>query len=135
MKLISINWQPTDRQLRQFGVACLIAFPMLTWIWVGGIQAVSVAAAIGLACTALGWAWPWAIRPLYLALSVLAVPLGMILGEIFLLLIYFSVVLPIGVMFRIRRRDALKLDFDRHRDSYWEPKKQPQNAKSYFRQF
>ena len=135
MKLISINWHPTDQQLRQFGFACLIAFPLLAWIWGGGSQAVLVAAAIGLACTVIGWSMPRALNPLYVVLSLLAAPLGLVVGEIFLLLIFFGVILPIGLAFRLRRRDALHLQMDRTCDSYWQPKKQPTGPASYLRQF
>ena len=41
MKLIEINWQPTDRQLRQFGVICLVALPALGWLWGGGTTIVA----------------------------------------------------------------------------------------------
>ena len=33
MKLVEVNWSPTDRQLRQFGTAALIALPLAAWWW------------------------------------------------------------------------------------------------------
>ena len=35
MKLVEINWNPTDRQLRQFGMIALVALPALGWLWSG----------------------------------------------------------------------------------------------------
>jgi hypothetical protein len=55
-------------------------------------------------------------------------------GELAMLLIYFGVFLPIGLLFRTAGRDALQRGFDRNRKSYWQVKKQPRDGASYFRQ-
>ena len=33
MRLIEFDWNPTDRQLRQFGVIALVVLPALGWLW------------------------------------------------------------------------------------------------------
>ena len=35
MKLVEIDWHPTNRQLRQFGGLCLFALPGIAWLWGG----------------------------------------------------------------------------------------------------
>jgi len=67
-----------------------------------------------------------------LALAMPTIALLTNVGSV--LIIYFGVFLPFGLVFRLLRRDALQLELDRDRDSYWEPKKQPTSAASYYRQ-
>ena len=135
MKLVAINWDPTDRQLRQFSLACLIVFPFMTWLWRGGPSAIGFALGIGCLCVLGGWLKPQSLRPLYLMLSLIAAPIGIVVGEILLLLIYFVVMVPIGLVLRLRRRDALQLKLDRSAESYWSRRKQSKDAASYFRQY
>ena len=42
-----MNWNPTDRQLRQFGLTALAALPALAWLWRGGPTTILIAAAVG----------------------------------------------------------------------------------------
>ena len=57
-----------------------------------------------------------------------------VLGELGMLCVYFGVFLPIGIIFRLMRRDALQLKTARSSTSYWQPKSQPRDATRYYRQ-
>jgi hypothetical protein len=35
MKLVEINWKPSDRQLRQFGWMALAGLPLAGWLFTG----------------------------------------------------------------------------------------------------
>ncbi len=134
MKLIEFNWQPTDRQLRQFGVICLVALPALAWLWGAGTTIFMTLALAGLLLAVTGMAVPTVLKPVFLALTIVATPIGMVIGELSMLIIYFGVFLPFGLVFRIAKRDSLQLRLDQDKDSYWEAKKQPANIRSYYRQ-
>ena len=134
MKLIEFNWQPTDRQLRQFGVICLFALPALAWLWGGGTTIVMTLALAGLLLAVAGMAVPTVLKPVFLALTIVATPIGMVIGELAMLAIYFGVFLPFGLVFRLAKRDSLQLRLNQDKDSYWETKKQPANIASYYRQ-
>ena len=134
MKLIAINWHPNDRQLRQFGIICLVALPLVGWIWGAGSSTLGVLAGIGLLLAVAGIVKPRILAPLFLGLTLVATPIGMVLGELAMLLIYFTIFLPIGLAFRLLKRDALRLKIDRDTASYWQAKKQPKNMASYYRQ-
>ena len=56
------------------------------------------------------------------------------IGELAMLVIYFACFLPFGLAFRLLKRDALGLELDRERSSYWEVKKSPTNVASYYHQ-
>jgi hypothetical protein len=88
----------------------------------------------GLVVGAAGVFLPKAVKPLFRGLTIMAAPIGMVIGEFAMLLIYFGVFLPFGLVFRIVKRDALQLKFDRKATTYWQPKRQPGGAASYYRQ-
>jgi len=134
MKLIDFNWTPSDRQLRQFAVICLFALPLVGWFWGGGTVVVGVLAGVGLVFAVVGWFLPITIKPVFLVLTMVATPIGIVIGEFTLLLVYFGVFLPIGLCFLIVRRDGLQLKMDRQCKTYWQTKPQPKSAKSYYRQ-
>lgn len=134
MKLIEINWKPTDRQLRQFAVICLFALPFVGWLWHGSARTVGLLAALGIILAVLGTAVPVLIKPVFLALTLVATPIGMAIGELSMLFIYYGLFVPIGLAFRLVRRDALQMKFDRHTESYWQPVEKPKGVASYYRQ-
>lgn len=135
MNIVEINWAPTARQLRQFGLLCLIGFPLLGWIWSAGAQAIIWLAGIGFGLAVTGLIAPRALKPVFIGLMLIALPIGMVVSEVVMLLIYFGVFLPIGICFRLMKRDALKRTLDRSCRSYWEVKEAPKNAGSYYRQW
>lgn len=135
MKLVEINWHPDPRQLQQFGWTALVALPALGWFWSGGsLQVTAGLAVCGLLLALCGQFAPALLRPVFLALMVAALPIGIVVSELALLAIYFGVFLPIGLFFRLTGRDALQLRLDRSQKTYWQRKKPPQGAASYYRQ-
>ena len=134
MKLVEINWQPTEGQLRQFGLICMFALPGIGWLWGGGTTTIGILAVVGALCAIVGTVLPSALKLPFLGLTVVATPIGMVVGELAMMAIYFVVFLPLGLVFRIIKRDALQRALDRDGDSYWIPKKQPNNIASYYRQ-
>ena len=134
MKLIEFNWQPTDRQLRQFGVICLFALPAIAWLWGGDNTLVINLALVGLLLGIVGVAVPSVLKPVFLALTIVGTPIGMVIGELAMLAIYFCVFLPFGLVFRLTKRDSLGLKLDQDCESYWQAKKQPATNASYYRQ-
>lgn len=133
MALVELNRHPSDRQLRQFAVICLAALPLLGWIWGSGPAVLGLLAALGAILAIAGVVAPVVVKPIFLTLSIVAVPIGIVIGEFALLLIYFGVFLPLGLVFRIMRRDALQLTPDRKRSTYWQTKKRPTDVSSYYR--
>ena len=136
MKLMEINWQPGERQLRQFGLLCLVLFPLLGWWWGGGrLPAITIPGGVGLLLAAVGILRPIWLRPLFVALCLLAWPIGLIVGELALLLVYYGVITPLGLLRRACGRDGLERGLDREAASYWQPKRRPNDRRSYGRQW
>lgn len=133
MHLAKWNWHPQPRQLRQFAATALAAFPFAAWWWEAGTAARSLVA-LGMAWALIGLAHPPAIRPLYWALGALALPVGCLLGEVLLALVYYGLFVPLGLAMRLARRDPLQRRFDPQATTYWQPKQQPPGPGSYLRQ-
>jgi hypothetical protein len=134
VKLVEVNWSPTDRQLRQFGVISLIALPFIAWLWNGSTSVIVGLAAAGAVLGLVGFVAPRVLKPVFLALVLVSLPIGLVVGELAMLLIFFGVFLPIGLCFRIMRRDSLQRKLDRQAKSYWQAKPQPRGPAAYYRQ-
>jgi len=143
MKLVELNWNPTPRQLKQFGVAAAIFFPLIGWLATGKPRALAEAslpllgglAIAGLALAIVALLKPAVIRPLFIGVSLVTLPIGLVVGELVLLVVFFGVFLPIGLVMRIVGRDALQRQLDKSAKSYWQPKAQPTSPARYFQQF
>jgi hypothetical protein len=134
MKLVSINWQPTEAQLRQFSVIGALLLPLIGWLWSADEFVLQCLVVAGVLIVVAGIAFPAVVKPIFLLLTIVTIPIGLVVGELAMLLIYFGVFLPIGLLFRAAGRDALQRRFDPSQNSYWQAKKQPHDIASYFRQ-
>ncbi len=99
------------------------------------MPAILYAAAIGGLLAAIGIAWPRGLRPLLVAINVVTAPLVLLIHDLVLSLAFFVVVVPVGLIFRLFGRDPLQLKIDRGAGTYWQPKKQPRDVRSYFQRW
>ena len=135
MKLIEINWRPTERHLRQFGLICMFALPFLGWLWSAGQQTIILLGGVGIVLALFGVTLPKLLTPIFISLMLVTLPIGFVISEVMLASIYFGMFLPIGIYFRIVKRDALKRTLDPGQKSYWEKKSQPDEVARYYRQW
>jgi hypothetical protein len=141
---VKIDWNPPERQLRQFGWISLVAFPLLTWLWCGRpiregwtptvVNAVAIAAAVGAVFALVAAIKPRLLKPIFVALCVIFWPIGVVVGEILFAAVFFLLITPVALFFKLIGRDALERRIDRNAATYWKPRKQPSGPESYFRQ-
>lgn len=144
MSLIKMSWNPPEKQLRQFGYCALVALPLIAWMvlgwkgpaaWTHGEQTFFWCfAGVGGLFAALGLAWPAGLKPIFVAASIVTIPIGIVVGEVLVIVIYFLVFTPVALLFRLIGRDALQRGFDPAAATYWTPKTQPADALQYYRQ-
>ena len=134
MSLIRINSRPSARQLLVFALAWLVFVGLLGLLqW---HKARPVAAAIcwilALGVPTAGVVWREGLRRLYVGLSYATYPIGFVVSSVVLLVIYYAVLTPIGLILRVCGHDPLQ----RHTgaDSYWLKRPIPRDPASYFRQ-
>ncbi len=123
--------------LRQFAGLWLICFVGLAcWQWLGRgrTTAAFILAAVGLAVGLIGLVKPPAIRPLFSALMTVTFPIGWAVSHVLLALLYYAVITPMALLFKMIGRDALSRRRRTGQATYWQPKLMPTEARSYFRQ-
>lgn len=147
MSLIKIDWNPPRRTLRSFGIICLVAFPLLGLMAYFQVMAFAalpdsakmtvalVLTGVGVLCGLLALAAPITLKPLFIGMSIIAVPIGFVVSNTLLILLYFLVLTPISLVFRLIGRDAMHRTPDRKSTTYWIERSQPTDLKRYFRQF
>jgi len=148
MSLIEINWRPDRRDLRIFGAVCAVAAGALgAWLFfkqtffgcgVSPSAARLVAAALwalAAVCLVLSLSYPRGLRPLYLALAVVSLPIGLVVSYVALAILYYLVLSPTGLVLRLLGRDFLGLKFQRGMGSYWVRHKPVEGVRRYFRQY
>lgn len=138
MPLLHINQHPSRRDLLWFG-GLLVAFLVglgawAKWRW----QAETFALGLWLAAAAVGTAYfalPAFRRPCYLGFSYATAPIGWVVSLVMMLLVYYVVLTPIGIMLRLMGHDPMTRKWDRSSSSYWVARPEKPRDSRYFRQY
>ena len=139
MPLIEINWNPSDKDLRNFGrVAILASILVATLLYTTKSLALGwcvLIVGIGFlffVCSLLSMV---ATKWIYLSLTLITFPIGMAVSFVLLASFYYLLLTPIGLVFRLIGRDVLKRKIDISAKSYWQPRRHCDNIRRYFNQF
>ncbi len=92
------------------------------------------AAGAGIVLGVLGLVCPRSIQPVFVALSLVTAPIGMVIAELAMLFIFFVLFVPLAVVFRLVGRDNLRLR-RREQETYWVKKSTPSSSSRYFNQW
>jgi len=121
-----LNWtstmagkENTTRQLRNFGLIVGAGFAVVALVPVlrgHSLRAWALGLTFVLAIPAL--IFPRALRPLYRWWMALAEVLAWVNTRIILLLVYYGVLVPTGALLRVRRKDLLRLQFEKNSETY-----------------
>lgn len=144
MALVEINWKPSEKQLYQFGMIGLVAVPLIGWFYAGRpspshlepwqARLLGASLIIGAVFGSLALLQPNWLKPIFLGLTLLTIPIGFVVSELMLLAMYFLVFAPVAILFRLIGRDALDRNLDRTAKTYWRAKEPFTDVKRYFRQ-
>lgn len=136
--LMKPNWNPPESQLRVFGWLAFLCLLILGWRLSTISYVMPTMIGAGTLVALLGTLMPRALRPLFVGLTVLTMPIGWVIGELLLLVIYFLQITPISLFFKLLGRDELRLKIGRGESSsntYWTQRTKNSPARSYFRQY
>ena len=134
--MMTPTWYPSSRQLRQFAAAAIPGFGLVAfmlWKATGSLPVAGAVAGLGAAAGAVGLVMPGAVRPLYVLLVALSLPIGWLVSNLLLRVIFYGAFTPLGWLFRLMGRDALQIRNPPGR-TYWRPYQAPRDVASYFRQ-
>src|SRR5438093_6772993 len=113
MALIEINWNPDRKQLRQFAIMWFVFFVLAGTViaWRKGLIGSGPPTAtwlvpqilwtLAVMVSAVGLAFPAAIRPVYLFWMGASFPIGWTISHILLGITYFGLFTLVAVIFRL----------------------------------
>ncbi|MFP6765259.1 MAG: SxtJ family membrane protein, partial [Planctomycetaceae bacterium] len=111
MAIVDINWNPTRKDLRWFAGLLIPFCGAVAWsIGEGDLSQpgpMGIVAA-GLAIGITGLVSPDGIRYLYLAWMVAVSPIAFVMSSVIVGFVFYVVVLPLGLLMKLSRRDALQ---------------------------
>lgn len=146
-KLVEINVNPDRKTLRQFGVIAFVGFGILAalayyekLIFSFGLgdarmPLVTSFVLVGSVALLFSLVYPKANRILYVGLALLAFPIGFVLSYVIMGTLFFLVIGPFAVLFRLFGRDSMHRDYEPSAPTYWQPAKPPRDKESYFHQY
>jgi Saxitoxin biosynthesis operon protein SxtJ len=127
----------TDRMLRQFAGLCIFFF--------GGLSVLEgysrhrsgralVFALLAATMGGVGLIRPRAIRPVFTTALMLTAPIGWVVSRLLLAAIFFIVITPLALLFRLLGRDALSRRRNMNARTYWRKREPPSDPLSYLHQ-
>ena len=137
MALIEVNLNPSKKDLTVFSlggcalvgvagaVACLRGHTTFGCVLFGVGVVLVLSRLISLVLT----------RFIYRVFVVATMPIGWTLGTLLMLLFYYGLLMPIGLVFRLVGRDPLCRKLDPQAETYWIEHKPAQKKERYFQQF
>jgi hypothetical protein len=137
-----MNWhnlplQPTRRVLAQFAGAWLLFF--LTAAAYQALYRHHQTAGYVLGSLALvglaGLLKPGSVRWLFIGVTVITFPIGWVVTQVSLAVMFYLVLTPLAVLFRRRRRDELQLRRQSERASFWHTRSADPDPERYLKPF
>lgn len=134
--LSDLPLNPTKRMLRQFAGAWLVVFLVaaIRSSLHGHRTAGIILVLIGLIGVA-GLVKPFLVKHLFIGATIAAYPLGWVVTQLMLVIMFYVVLTPIAFIARWRGRDSLQLRPQSAKSSFWAPRGEPPRAENYLKQF
>jgi len=139
MALVEINWHPDRKDLRGFGLIAIVAtslIALLLYVLKGlGFRWVLPVFLFGVVIFLCSRISLKLTRIIYLALTLVTVPIGIVVSFLLMSCFYFLLLTPLALIFRLIGRDALSRKFEPNTKTYWQVHQSRNDPERYFRQF
>ena len=147
MAMIDINWKPGRKDLRTFGLIAFVAFAVVGagFYWKGGpflnlepetdAAVAKVLWVLSPVCGLLALVAPAVLLPLYVTLMAISLPIGWVISHVLMGAMFYLVLTPIGLVFRLMGRDPMHRKLDRNAGTYWIRRPEHIDPKRYYRQY
>jgi len=129
---------PSTRQLREFAFVCAILMVILAIRQLTARPALLLTTTYAAAATTLMWIG--SLRPRWLssifsAWMTLVSPIAWLTSAALMAIVFYGLITPLALIFRLRGREALDVAFGSDQDSYWQEKRSAKNPRQYTKQF
>lgn len=136
MKFTGLPLNPTPRVLRQFAAAWLVVFIIAALRAFAHKHQTSgsvfcFTALIGLA----GLLKPGTVRWLFSGSMVITFPIGWCVTQITLAMMFYLILTPLALFFRLKGRDELQLKSRPDQSTFWVERGEPPAPEKYLSQF
>lgn len=133
--LSELPLKPTSRVLRQFAAGWLVCFLALAFRFglLKHSNAGEILALVSLAGI-LGLIAPRALHWPFVVMTIAAFPIGWVVTQLVLALMFYCVLTPLAFVFRWRGRDSLELR-KRDRATLWVTRDEPPSPEKYLKQY
>ncbi len=139
MAMVQLDLNPSAEKLRQFGwIAPIMLLAIgLVFRWRIGLSLAAVAGLCiaGLLIFILSRVSPRLVWPVYVGLMLIGFPIGWVVSHVVMILFYFGIITPVGLVFRLLGRDMLHRRWDRSCETYWTEHPRCDTVERYFKQF
>ena len=137
MRFSEIDFQPSDRTVRQFAGCWLLFFGgMAIWQGTADRPVPAIVLAVVAKCGSMvGLVRPAWLRPVYEAWMVAAFPVGWLVSHVLLGLLFLGLVTPLALFFKLTGRDPLQRRQRPKGESYWISQPAPSDVGRYFRPY
>ena len=78
-----------------------MALPLLGWLRTSQISIIGTLAGIGALLALAAWIRPQLLKPIFVGLCILFMPIGVAASSLVLVVLYYGVITPIGLFFRL----------------------------------
>lgn len=136
--MIRVERHPSRKQLTVFGLLWLAFFGFwgtASWLQAGIDCKAAVFWTLALTVPAAGLFRQEILRVVFLLSAYLTLPVGLTVSSVILLVIYYLVLTPIGIVARLAGHDPMHRKFDPDAATYWVPRHPVADRERYFKQF
>ncbi|MCR9244450.1 MAG: hypothetical protein NXI31_05420 [bacterium] len=140
--MFKIETNPPHAQLKQFAFIAVVGLPLIALVvlrfcgygWAFGHPAVLTALGVGVFQLAVFLAgFQPLTRIIFIVLMVVALPIGFVLSHVLMAAIFYLVMTPIGLIFKLIGRDAMGKRPDPNAKTYWVDRGAARSPASYFK--
>ncbi len=147
MQLLDLNLKPDRKTLFQFGFVCLVAFGLLGGLiyWRKeflffhlGDASRTVAFAmwgVGALAALFSLVAPGLNRFIFVGIILITYPIGFVVSHVLMGVLFYLVITPVGLFFKLTGRDPLTRRLDRSARTHWVKHEEPDDVERYFRQY
>jgi len=137
MKFSDLPLKPTLRALRQFAAAWLVFFLALAARQIFVRHHPATGCMFGaMALIGVAGLWrPQAVKWLFIGATIAAFPIGWVVTQLMLAVMFYLVLTPVAFIFRWRGRDELQLRHRSGQSSFWISRGDPPKVEKYLKQF
>jgi len=123
--------------LKKFAILMGVAFLILTGIlFLKHKDSYFILGIVSAIFFAFAFIRPELLKPLYVAWMKFAFVLGWINTRIILIIVFYLVITPVGLLLKLFGKDILDIKIDKTKESYWTVKEKKQfSSQDYERQF